>query len=73
MGDWDLSSDPDCVTLVANEECADPVLKVVVTKAIPHPSYRNVLNNDIGLLRLEKEVEFTGKRKLVKIFRSNFE
>ncbi|KAF2896948.1 hypothetical protein ILUMI_09228 [Ignelater luminosus] len=53
LGEWNLTSDPDC------SEC-DPVQVVKISKIIVHGNYSSLnRNNDIALLRLEEDVEFT--------------
>ncbi|KAF2889065.1 hypothetical protein ILUMI_17108, partial [Ignelater luminosus] len=53
LGEWKLSSDPDC------EDC-EPVQKVRIAKIISYPFYDSkTKNNDIALLLLEKEITFT--------------
>ncbi|KAF2898727.1 hypothetical protein ILUMI_07448 [Ignelater luminosus] len=60
LGEWDLTMDPDCQTLVANVECADKVVKVDVAVQIPHPFYsKRTGNNDIGLIRLAKDISYS--------------
>lgn len=65
LGEWKISTEIDCVQNLAIEDCADPVLDVDVSETIPHPYYsgRNG-NNDVGLVRLEKIVNFTGTKLL---------
>ncbi|KAF5305586.1 hypothetical protein FQA39_LY01677 [Lamprigera yunnana] len=59
LGDWNISTDPDCIEGVAISECSY-VLKVKIKKEIVHPYYNTkTVNNDIGLLRLEKDVAYT--------------
>lgn len=63
LGEWDVSKDPDCEELVANKFCADPVKIITIKEIIPHPLYSpKTAMNDIGLIRLENKVHFTGKQ-----------
>ncbi|KAK4887599.1 hypothetical protein RN001_003870 [Aquatica leii] len=60
LGDWQLSTNPDCQTLVVLTECADPVVKISVIESITHPGFNLSTGfNDIGLLRLAENVDFT--------------
>ncbi|KAF2898050.1 hypothetical protein ILUMI_08125 [Ignelater luminosus] len=53
LGEWNLTSDPDCST-------CDRVQIVRIVEIIPHRYYNELSkNNDIALLRLEKEIEYT--------------
>ncbi|KAF2888811.1 hypothetical protein ILUMI_17362, partial [Ignelater luminosus] len=53
LGEWNVTSDPDC-------SYCDPVQVVKIEKIIVHANYSSLnKNNDIALLRLEKDVEFT--------------
>ncbi|KAF2895871.1 hypothetical protein ILUMI_10306 [Ignelater luminosus] len=60
LGEWRISTEIDCIQNLAIEDCADPVVDVDISETIPHPYYsaRNG-NNDVGLVRLEKIVNFT--------------
>lgn len=54
LGDWNLTSNPDC------SDC-QPVQIVKIAETIPHPYYSVFSkNNDIALLRLEKDIEYNG-------------
>lgn len=60
LGEWDTTTDPDCTKAVAIEECADKVVKVDVVEHTPHPFYsKRTGNNDIGLVRLAKDIAYT--------------
>lgn len=55
LGEWNLTSDPDCLL-------CDPVKILKVAEKIPHRDYnRRTKNNDIALLRLERDIEYTSK------------
>ncbi|KAF5298244.1 hypothetical protein FQR65_LT09755 [Abscondita terminalis] len=59
LGEWNITSDPDCIEAIAIPECSY-VTKVKIKEEIPHPYYsKKTGNNDIGLLRLESDVTFT--------------
>lgn len=53
----------DCERTVAVDDCADPVVDIAIKEEISHPyfSKRNG-NNDIALLRLAKDIPYTGTR-----------
>ena len=59
LGEWNITSDPDCIDAVAISECSS-VVKLKLKEQLPHPYYSNkAKNNDIGLLRLEKDITFS--------------
>lgn len=60
LGEWRISTTQDCVTNVAIEDCADPVVDLLIEELMPHPYYSSRSgNNDIAILRLEKDVIYT--------------
>jgi len=60
LGEWKISTSEDCVDGLVNEECADPILDLKIEIQIPHLGYsKKTGNNDIGLLRLDKNVKYT--------------
>ncbi|KAF2878907.1 hypothetical protein ILUMI_27267 [Ignelater luminosus] len=60
LGEWDLTTDPDCEEFVANKLCADPVEKIPIKEAIAHPFFsRGTKHHDIALIRLERKIQFT--------------
>lgn len=58
LGEWDTSTNPDCVEDQDGQTCADPVVDVPVEKVIMHPGYQSGRNNynDLALLRLQNVV-----------------
>lgn len=66
MGEHDLNQTRDCIDDTPGfEDCSDNVLDIAIEEQIPHELYKpNDVNqhHDIALLRLSKEVEFTGKQ-----------
>ncbi|KAF2900479.1 hypothetical protein ILUMI_05705 [Ignelater luminosus] len=53
LGEWNLTSNPDCLL-------CDPVQIVNITEKISHPDYNRLTkSNDIALLRLERDIEYT--------------
>ncbi|XP_031634546.1 serine protease easter-like isoform X2 [Contarinia nasturtii] len=59
LGDWDTTSDPDCVER-EKQNCADPFKHILVSEIIIHEAYNPDSNlNDIALLRLEHPVNYT--------------
>lgn len=60
LGEWKLSTVEDCVQHVAIYNCADPVVDRLVEEQIPHPYFNSKTgNNDLGLLRMDKDVAYT--------------
>lgn len=64
LGEWDISTAPDCVTEVGNKQrtCAPMHLDIEIEKPILHELYvPNSIDqmHDIGLLRLKQAVRFT--------------
>lgn len=58
LGEWNVTSDEDCYSL--GIECADPIIDLHIEKKIPHPLYSTRTGeNDIGLLRLKKNVQYS--------------
>lgn len=62
LGEWRISTVKDCEKDLVNQECSDPVVDLNIEKTIPYEQYnRRNGRNDIALLRLERDIEFTGK------------
>jgi hypothetical protein len=62
LGEWDLRTNPDCETIEDEELCNEKHVDVPVAEVIVHPEYtsfRAAQYNDIALLKLERDVEFT--------------
>lgn len=65
LGEYDTTQPIDCVI---NQGCNKEPLDILVEEAVAYETYLRMRNdqgnryNDIGLIRLEKKVEFTGKR-----------
>lgn len=63
LGEWDITTNPDCVLDVRNrKECADPPKDVLVDYAIAHPLYEPASKeqfNDIALVRMSESVKTT--------------
>ncbi|KAK4875505.1 hypothetical protein RN001_011927 [Aquatica leii] len=60
LGDWKLSTNPDCITFLGFQLCNHKVQKIKVIDAIHHPSYNDdSLHDDIGLLLLERDATIT--------------
>lgn len=65
LGEWNISSTTDCY---AENECADSPIDVSIEEEVVHPYFSaSTGNNDIALLRLNQNIEFTGKLKVFKI------
>ncbi|KAF2901168.1 hypothetical protein ILUMI_05019 [Ignelater luminosus] len=59
LGEWRISTDRDCQESII-PECAEPVIDLNIEEKILHPNYtRRKGENDIALLRLEKNVKFS--------------
>lgn len=60
LGEWDTNSDNDC----DNGDCSEPVVDVTVEELLSHENYNSnskAQENDIALIRLSRDVEFTGE------------
>ncbi|XP_018009588.1 phenoloxidase-activating factor 1-like [Hyalella azteca] len=57
LGDWRLSTDPDCIDNI----CVDERLTLLAEEIVVHPRFGNnsVLDHDIALIRLQRDVNFT--------------
>ncbi|KAF2895868.1 hypothetical protein ILUMI_10303 [Ignelater luminosus] len=56
LGEWKISSPEDC----EEQNCADPVVDLKIEEKIVHPDYGSRKSkNDIALLRLDRNIEFT--------------
>lgn len=64
LGEHDLNSDTDCAkSNYGDEYCSDTPINVPVAETIAHESYDPLgidQHHDIALLRLIRNVEFTG-------------
>ena len=61
LGEYDIDTDPDCVDYGFGEECADKSIDREVEKVVVHENYKLPgHHDDIALVRLKKEVEFSG-------------
>lgn len=71
LGEYDLDTEIDCNNsngrrgLLPNAAtCADPPLNVDVEEIIVHPLYNNRKKiNDIALLRLARNISYTGNKE----------
>lgn len=63
LGEWNTATDPDCIENlnVSEKDCSDPPLDLTPEEVIPHPEFNsnNQSNNDIGLIRLSRDVDNT--------------
>lgn len=57
-----MSTGIDCTA--DNSSCADPALDVSVQQFFMHPEYDTALKNDIALVKLAFDIEFTGKSSI---------
>lgn len=60
LGEYDLASKEDCIDGV----CADPIIRIDIEGIIVHPDYDGK-NQDIAVLRLEKDAPYTGNKFFV--------
>lgn len=51
-----MDNNPDCISYAAGRECADRHLDVPVEEIIPHYLFDDRYDNDIGLVRLSRDV-----------------
>lgn len=58
LGEWNQTTDPDCIThWNGKQECAPPHIQVDIDRQLMHPQFElNNLTHDIALLRLERPV-----------------
>ncbi|CAH0551216.1 unnamed protein product [Brassicogethes aeneus] len=57
LGEHDIDSEDDCVTIKKYTKCADKPVDINVEERIPHFQYNETtLKNDIALLRLELDI-----------------
>lgn len=61
FGDYDVTTDKDCTNDTRfGEECSDPVQEFGIEELIPHPKFSTATAaNDIGLIRLSKNVDYS--------------
>jgi hypothetical protein len=61
LGEWNTATEEDCDDSFIDEEvCSDKPLDIMVETAIRHPEYNaRSKKNDIALLRLEENVNYT--------------
>lgn len=63
LGEYNTSAEIDCVSHgAAGTECNEPPITIEVEEEIPHENYSRVYkNDDIALIRLSTEINYTGK------------
>ncbi|XP_031332990.1 phenoloxidase-activating factor 1-like isoform X2 [Photinus pyralis] len=60
LGEWRQSTEIDCVGKRGLQKCTEPVVDVGIQRSIPHPGHSiRTRDNDIGLLRLQRNVDFS--------------
>lgn len=60
LGEYDTTTDIDCITLDDEQICADPPIDVPVEEKTTHPEYNEKsMSNDIALLRLNRDILYT--------------
>ena len=60
VGEWNTTTNPDCAVSTFGSDCAPEVIDVPIERQIPYKD-KTSFRNDIGLLRLRREIEFGGK------------
>ena len=64
LGEYDVRSETDCI----GDDCADKIQEVPVQSYHMHPDYKlSTFTDDIALIRMSREVEYTGKDHFVRI------
>ncbi|CAG9856891.1 unnamed protein product [Phyllotreta striolata] len=60
LGEYDSSKNPDCVSTPQSVKCAHPSKAYQISEIVKHPQFvlQNA-QNDIALIKLDREVEFT--------------
>ncbi|EAT41722.1 AAEL006674-PA [Aedes aegypti] len=62
LGEWDLTTDPDCVMRQGKEQCSNPVIDVGIDKIIRHKKYKfswyKPSNIDLALFRLDRDIAY---------------
>lgn len=60
LGEYDTTTDIDCIMLDDEQICADPPIDVPVEEKTTHPEYNEKsMLNDIALLRLNQDILYT--------------
>ncbi|KAF5306846.1 hypothetical protein FQA39_LY00076 [Lamprigera yunnana] len=60
LGDWNISTDPDCISFLGFKICNREVQKIKIASVVHHPDYNDdTLWNDIGVLFLAHDAEIT--------------
>lgn len=73
MGEYDTTTEIDCITLDGEQICADPPIDVPVEEKLAHPEYNEKsMLNDIALLRLDRDIQRTDFIQPVCLPASNF-
>lgn len=58
MGELDDEADPDC----ENDVCAPKIQILKPKELVMHGNFDDMYKNDVGLIRLESDIEFNGKK-----------
>lgn len=60
VGDWDTSTENDCIRLFGYEECSEDPIDIEPDTITPHQNFSmKPLRNDIALIRLKNTLPFT--------------
>lgn len=59
LGEWDRTTDPDCVKVGGEKICAPVVQRIPIERATTHEDFdrKMTLLNDIGIIRLARDAE----------------
>lgn len=71
LGEYNTDTDLDCVTIMGFKQCALPAVDVPVEQQIAHEDYDPFDTNqynDIALLRLIRDVKYTGEESQTKVY-----
>lgn len=61
LGELNTNTLRDCVKTPFGERCSDAPIKLGVESVTIHPQYNGKKDFDIAILKLEKEVQFSGE------------
>ncbi|XP_055525728.1 CLIP domain-containing serine protease B9-like isoform X2 [Wyeomyia smithii] len=60
LGEYDTTTEIDCIEQDNERICADPPLDVPIEEKLPHPEYNETTKlNDIALLRLNRDIRYS--------------
>lgn len=65
LGEYNTQEEQDCISTRGYTDCNDAPVDLAPEEIIPHPQYNDQNRNkyhDIALIRLSRDVQFTGNR-----------